>query len=213
MQCEMTTRQLEIAARELAEALIVLNEMKSSQGRVRSERPMRMRARSTAPGNAGAIHTAIDIDLRPRRLMTDVRRDTGMSCGVTDDGVGIAGWICNNAERLSERLSQGCSQVDTLVSELSECTRMARRAGGYEPETTLAKPEPRQYAPAICQRLAVLGYRATPELLQLWRHRSGGAITVTKRQGKSLYLLSEVLAYLDRKQYPDLNQITPMPGM
>lgn len=209
MQCEMTTRQLEITARELAEALIVLNEMKSSKGRVRSERPMRVRARSTAPGNAGAIHTAIDIDLRLRRLMTDVRRDTGMSCGVTDDGVGIASWICNNAQRLS----QGCSQVDTLVSELSECTRMARRAGGYEPETTIAKPEPRQYAPAICQRLAVLGYRATPELLQLWRYRSGGAITVTKRQGKSLYLLSEVLAYLDRKQHSDLNQITPIPGM
>lgn len=207
MQCETNTRQLEITARELAEALIVLNEMKSSQGSVRSERPMRARPRSTAPGNAGAIHAAIDIDLRLRRLMRDVRRVTGMSCG--DDGVGIANWICNNAQRLSE----GCDQVDTLVSELSECTRMARRAGGYEPETTIAKPEPRQYAPAICQRLAVLGYRATPERLQLWRHRSGGAITVIKRQGKSLYLLSEVLAYLDRKQHSDLNQITPIPVM
>lgn len=187
------TRELQTAAASLAHALGLLEACKTTRGAIRSERIMRSTPGPSLPGNPRAILAAVDIDDALYELCCDLRDDVDPGRALTTDGARLCVWLSSNAAAIAATIDW----VDDLLVELHGLTRRARRVVGYR-ETDTPAAEPRQYAPAICQRLAALGYRATPSLLPVWSHRAGEAITVEKRHGKNTYLLSEVLAWVTR---------------
>ena len=199
-----TSNRLRRTARRLRAGLLNLDEMKTGRGQVRSERVMRATPGPAAPGNARAIHLSIELDGFLDELCKDLRNQVEPGRVLPEDGPGLCEWIAFNAYPIAETIDWTDDLIDALDGYVA---RVHRVTGSDEPDH---RPhEPRQFAPAICQRLAALGYSATPENLQLWHHRSAGAVSVRKREGKNLYLLSEVLAWITRKQPIDGTETTP----
>lgn len=195
------------AAADLARALTLLEATKTTRGGVRTARIMRATPRSAMPGNQRAILLSVELDGFLQELCRDLRDTIAPGQLLPSDGAALARWVCDRAEPIAAAIDW----CDDLIDALDGYTARTRRAVGLAPGESL-NPEPRQYAPAICQQLAEAGYSATPELLVTWHSRSAGAVSVQKRDGKNRYLLSEVIAWITRDRPGPAGPPAPVQG-
>lgn len=192
-QIDADARQLQRAADDLTRALVLLHACKTTRGSIRSERIMRATPGPAAPGNARAIHLSVELDGFLHEICRDLRDQIEPGRVLESDGVALTRWLSFNAHVIAATIDW----TDDLIDALVGYTTRARRVAGYDPRQPPAV-EPRQTAAAICQRLASMGHRVTPEQLTLWHHRSAGAVSVEKRGQRNLYLLTEVLEWITR---------------
>ncbi|MBC3178130.1 hypothetical protein [Corynebacterium lujinxingii] len=192
-QTDADARRLRTAADDLTRALVLLAACKTTSGGTRTERIMRATPGPAAPGNPRAIHLAVELDGFLHELCADLRDQIEPGRVLEADGIMLTRWIGFNAHVIAATIDW----TDDLVDALAGYTARARRVTGTAPRQP-PKIEPRQTAAAICQRLASMGHRVTPEQLTLWHHRSAGAVSVEKRGQRNLYLLTEVLDWITR---------------
>lgn len=193
MNVDATARALQSAATNLEGALLHLEALKFSRGAVHDTRVMQSRPGPAAPGFAPAIHAAVDVELMLFEVCSDARNHIDPARSLSPNGIALCRWIRFNAYALAE-LEWSGDLIDALRDYADQLTRILGPAGPIQP-----RHEPRQFAPAVCQRLATIGVTATPDLLRQWAARSNGAITTEQRDGKNTYLVSEIIAHIGTK--------------
>lgn len=182
-------------AENLQAAFLDLDAAKFAHSFIRPERKQRPTPGPQTPGDARAVHLGVDITIWLGEIAKDIRNHIEPSRALVDEsGVSLCRWIQFNAALIAE-----LDWADDVADALLDYTRRIDRFLGGPPTVDLNRPEPRQYAPAICQRLSSMGYRVNPETLRQWVARSSTTphpISVEILRGKSRYLLTEILDYL-----------------
>lgn len=88
--------------------------------------------------------------------------------------------------------------VDDLMELMASQEQVIEKKLHPPTVTDLAsRPEPRQLSSVIINKLKTHGHTVTRNDLHKWAHR--GHITTSQRNGRSTYLLSEVLSYLQSR--------------
>lgn len=193
LDTETLTARIHTRAADLKQALITLDILKMEGGHTRTERLQQPHPGPSAPARDDPMHLKLDIEWCLHEICTDARTTIDTHRSLYRDGPALCDWIMYQANILAH-----LEWAHDFADSLEHFLHLARKCIGIEP----AQPphvEPRQYAPAICQRLAGMGHRVTPDTLRAWASRSHTtpAIITTEQKGtKNTYLLTEVLDFI-----------------
>lgn len=191
----MTTdnaRRIQDVARRLADSFAALASARFTRNTIRTERKMRPQPGPQTPGNGHAVTMMVTESTHLATIIRTIRTTGGEYLGT--EPARLTRWLHTNATTVA--------QDPNILDILADLDGIGERINTYlygPPTTDLTAPEPRQYAATIAQRLATMGHRISPDTLRQWAHRSASTptpITVELWNGKSRYLLTEVLAYI-----------------
>lgn len=190
---ENVDRVKSIAA-DLRDAFCDLEAAKYGRDGVRLARKQKPRPGPQSPANDEAVSLWCELSENLAELVRDLRDGIEPGRRLPADPLVLCDWLGFNAAMVAE-----IDWLDDLYVELCGMVRAIDRKVGRIGPRPVPVVEPRQWGPAICQRLAGMGHRVTPTTLRKWAERSASTpavISVEMVDGKAKYLLTEVLSYV-----------------
>ena len=189
--------------KKLKRGFIALDQMKYAKI-IRGERTMKPTPGPQAPAQDWPMNTKIDLEQELHEVAADVRNriapaeSLAYPEGHPEEGNLISGpdlcdWLYLKANPLAE--------LDIADETVGETVRRhnAIIARHIPQEDEVATPLERwQYAAVIIQHLEKVGITGTADQLRNWAHRKN--ISSKQRNGKNVYLLSDVVGYLKKRR-------------
>lgn len=196
--------QLRDLARELAGLYATLDELKWTPKRQEQVRKMKPNFTSQTPEPDGDWALNMQIE-----LMRDTPNDhipgglRSMACDALNytsaRGYGhehrpsvLCAYLYRNAWEISEKFPAVDELAELLTTQAAYLTRAIRNKHGAAP-----RREQRQTSDSICYRLAQQGITIDATKLRQWA-RYGHITTTTRKDGRNLYLMSEVIAHASK---------------
>lgn len=193
----MTADQWELAdlAKNLYHLYRELDRHKQEKAQApRGERVLKPAPGPRDPGNGWAISLEAELSADLFEMTRDALNHTSRRTHIlSQHGYRCCAVIRTNSMEIVEQFPAVedleelmHDQVKTLIHELQP----------KDIDQVINRPEPRQRAEVILQRLARMGHSISPTTLRTWA--SKGHITTELRDNRGTYLMTEVLAWVTR---------------
>lgn len=183
-------------ADELRHLYRELDALKYAPPAPREARVMKPRPGPSTPGNWLAMALDRDMTADLFEMVRDAANHVDPTAVIHHHGQWLCEWIKLKSFYIAADFPAALELHELMTDQ---ARRLNKRLHPPGTDQVANRPEPRQYAPAICQRLAGMGHRVTPDTLRAWASRSSdtpATITTEQRGTKNTYLLTEVLDFI-----------------